>query len=141
MSGDSKEELKKSQKTYAVIGGTLLFLTVVTVAVAKVSLPVAGAIAVAMLVASLKGGLVASIFMHLNHEKRIIYEILAVTAVGFVFVITIPFLANSNQAGENIAPAPTDIHAEVQGEDHGEAAADEHGEEASTEHAEEAPAH
>lgn len=142
MSHDSPEAIKKSQLTYAAIGGVLLVLTVVTVLVGYITLPVAGAIAVALLIASLKGGLVASIFMHLNDEKKIIYALLGLTAVFLTAVLALPQITQRSQVGENIAPAPIEIHGEVASADHGE---DVHAEEPADEHseavAEEAPAH
>lgn len=142
MSKDSPEAIKKSQSTYAAIGGVLLVLTGVTVAVAFISLPVAGAIAVALLIASLKGGLVASIFMHLNHEKKIIYALLGLTAVFFTAVLALPLITQSSQVGENIAPAPIEIHGESYVADHGDdAQAEDHSEGHTEAEAEEAPAH
>ncbi|MBI4042560.1 MAG: cytochrome C oxidase subunit IV family protein, partial [Deltaproteobacteria bacterium] len=48
------------------------------------------AIAVALLVATIKGSLVASYFMHLISEKGVIYGILAFTLIFFVALLFIP---------------------------------------------------
>ena len=62
------------------VGAILLAFTGVTVALSYVHFGTQKAnIAVAMLVATLKAGLVAAIFMHLAAEKRLIYRILIFT--------------------------------------------------------------
>jgi len=62
------------------VGATLLVFTGVTVALSYVHFATQKAnIAVAMLVATFKAGLVAAIFMHLAAEKRLIYRILIFT--------------------------------------------------------------
>jgi cytochrome c oxidase subunit 4 len=81
---DSIEEIQKSKKTYLAVFGALLVGTVLTVLVAEAPgwlywLDVGehgfdkwDAI-VGMLIAGTKASLVAVIFMHLNHEKKLIY--------------------------------------------------------------------
>ena len=65
---------------YVMVGITLLVFTGITVALSYVDFGARKAnIAVAMLVATLKAGLVAAIFMHLAAEKRLIYRILIFT--------------------------------------------------------------
>ena len=67
------------------VGGTLLLFTAVTVALSYVNFGTQKAnVAVALLVATFKAGLVAAIFMHLAAEKRLIYRILIFTGF-FVF--------------------------------------------------------
>ena len=62
------------------VGALLLAFTGITVALSYVHFGTQKAnIAVAMLVATLKAGLVAAIFMHLAAEKRLIYRILIFT--------------------------------------------------------------
>ena len=77
---DSVEEIKKAKRFYLVIFGALLFGTVLTVAVATVpALDVGGhgfdkADAIlGLIIATVKASLVMLIFMHLNHEKPLIY--------------------------------------------------------------------
>jgi cytochrome c oxidase subunit 4 len=67
-----------------------MVLTIVTVAVARLHLPVKQAIAVALAVALVKGSLVAGYFMHLFHERKLIYWVLAVTVAFFFFVLILP---------------------------------------------------
>src|SRR4029077_9265978 len=72
---------------YVLVGITLLVFTGITVALSYVNFGTHKAnIAVAMLVALLKAGLVAAIFMHLAAEKRLIYRVLIFTGL-FVFAL------------------------------------------------------
>lgn len=57
-------------KVYATIFGTLVALTVITVAISRIDFGVLN-IVIAMLVASVKAMLVALFFMHLKYEKPI----------------------------------------------------------------------
>lgn len=77
---DSIEAIHKAKKTYLLVFGALLVGTVLTVLVATVpALDIGGhgfdmydAI-LGFIIASTKATLVAAIFMHLNHEKKLIY--------------------------------------------------------------------
>jgi len=67
------------------VGATLLAFTAITVALSYVNFGTQKAnVAVALLVATFKAGLVAAIFMHLSAEKRLIYRVLIFTGF-FVF--------------------------------------------------------
>ena len=79
---DSPEAIKKSVRLYTIIGLVLFCCTVLTVAVATVPALDVGIhgfdykdAIIGILIASFKAGLVAFIFMHLNHEKKMIYWI------------------------------------------------------------------
>jgi caa(3)-type oxidase subunit IV len=79
---DNIEEIQKSVKKYLIIGAALLALSGFTVWLSTVELPTHGLnILVGMIVATFKAGLVALIFMHLNHERPVIYKVLAFTVV------------------------------------------------------------
>ncbi len=79
---DNLEEIQKSVKKYLVIGATLIVFTGITVWLSYVELPTHSLnILVGMIVATFKAALVALIFMHLNHERSIIYKILFFTVV------------------------------------------------------------
>ncbi|MBM4303315.1 MAG: hypothetical protein FJ112_03190 [Deltaproteobacteria bacterium] len=84
------EEVKKHVKKYYIVFGALLCLTIVTVGISYLHLPSLHAIILAMIVASMKGGLVAAYFMHLIDEKKIIYSMLWLTLVLFGFCMLIP---------------------------------------------------
>jgi len=78
-------DVAKHIRLYITIGLTLLLFTGITVALSYVNFGTQKAnIAVALLVATFKAGLVAAIFMHLSSEKRMIYRILIFT---FFFVL------------------------------------------------------
>ena len=79
---DNIEEIQKSVRKYIIIGVALLALSGFTVWLATVELPTHGRTSlVGMIVATFKASLVALIFMHLNHERPVIYKVLAFTVV------------------------------------------------------------
>lgn len=90
MHTESVEEVRKHVRGYWLIFTTLAALTVLTVAVSYVHLPVHLAVIVALIIASVKGSLVALYFMHLVSEEKIIYWVLALTMVFFVILMLIP---------------------------------------------------
>jgi caa(3)-type oxidase subunit IV len=76
----SIEEVKKAKKLFLFIGLVLFFFTVVTVAVASVEWLDFGEhgfdhvdAIIGLTIAAFKASLVMLIFMHLNHEKPIVY--------------------------------------------------------------------
>jgi len=70
------EHVAAHVRKYVMVGVTLLTFTAITVALSYVNFGTMKAnIAVALLVATFKAGLVAAIFMHLSAEKRLIYRI------------------------------------------------------------------
>ena len=78
-------DVSKHVRGYLMVGGTLLFFTALTVFLSYVNFGSQKAnVAVAMVVATFKAGLVAYIFMHLSAEKKLIYRILIFTTI-FVF--------------------------------------------------------
>lgn len=137
----SPEEIKKHEKTFWTVGGVLFVLTILTVAVSYFHLPIAAAVLVALLVASLKGGLVAGIFMHLIAERKVIYQLLILTIVFFIALMAIPILSEGNSVGRNVQPPSQDLYKEGHDGGHAEANGDEHDDEShggdSAAHAEE----
>ena len=102
--------IKKSIRTYGFVGGMLLIFTVLTVAVNQIHLSsVALAITVALIIACMKGSMVAAIFMHLAHEKKWIYGALVLTVVFFVVLMLIPGLTIADSIG---TPSPYTVAAE-----------------------------
>ena len=59
----------------------------ITVAVNQVHLVVPLAITVALIIATIKGSMVAAVFMHLSHEKRWIYGALMLTVAFFIVLM------------------------------------------------------
>jgi cytochrome c oxidase subunit IV len=94
MDAHSADDVKKSVKTYFMIFGALMVLTIITVGVSYVHLPIAMAVLVALVVATIKGSLVAMYFMHLLHERKVIYWVLMLTVIFFVFLMFVPLLTN-----------------------------------------------
>jgi caa(3)-type oxidase subunit IV len=86
--------IQKHVRGYLMVGATLLAFTALTVALSYVHFgsPKAN-IAVAVLVATFKAGLVAAIFMHLAAEKRLIYRILIFTGFFVLGLFWLTFLA------------------------------------------------
>jgi len=77
---DSVEEIQKAKKLYLIILGALFVGTILTVAVATIpALDIGGHgldkydIILGLIIASVKASLVMYVFMHLNHEKPLIY--------------------------------------------------------------------
>jgi cytochrome c oxidase subunit 4 len=83
-------DIKAHVRTYMMVFGALMVLTIITVAVSYLDLPVLPAVVVALIIASFKASLVAMYFMHLKGEKRIIYWSLYLTAVFFVLLFALP---------------------------------------------------
>lgn len=76
------------------VGGLLLAFTAITVFLSYVNFGTDKAnIAVAILVATFKAGLVAAIFMHLSAEKKLIYRILIFTGLFVFALFWLTFLA------------------------------------------------
>jgi caa(3)-type oxidase subunit IV len=72
---------------YLVVFGTLLVLTVITVAVSYLQMPAGPAIALGLSIAVAKAALVAMFFMHLKHERQLIYVALLFTGIFFAALI------------------------------------------------------
>jgi caa(3)-type oxidase subunit IV len=91
--------IKKSIRTYLMIGAALFVFTVITVAVNQVHLAVPAAITVALIVAGIKGSMVASVFMHLSHERNWIYGSLILTVFMFLVLMFLPVFTTMNHIG------------------------------------------
>jgi len=89
-SAHGAHDIKAHVRTYFMIFGALLVLTVVTVAVSYLHLQHTEAVIVALIIATLKASLVAMFFMHLKGERRMIYWALYLTAAFFVLLFALP---------------------------------------------------
>ena len=87
-------DIRSHVKTYYMIFGALMVLTMITVGVSYLHLPIPMAIAVALVVATIKGSLVALFFMHLSDEKKLIYYVLVLTVIFFIFMMFVPLATN-----------------------------------------------
>ena len=90
MSTASAEEVRKHVKVYLMVFVALAALTALTVGVSYFHLPTPIAIMVALVIATVKGSLVAGYFMHLISEKRVIYLLLVFTVVFFIALMLLP---------------------------------------------------
>lgn len=91
------DDIRSHVKTYYMIFGALMVLTGVTVGVSYLHLSIPLAITVALLVALVKGSLVALFFMHLSNERKLIYWVLALTVIFFVFLMAVPLFTNTDK--------------------------------------------
>src|SRR5262245_61523088 len=91
---DHAADIDKQVRIYITVFVALLALTIITVAVSRFHLPIVYAVTVALLVATIKGSLVACYFMHLISERRLIYAVLALTAVFFAVLLALPSLTH-----------------------------------------------
>jgi len=96
------EEMDRHVRTYLLVFGSLLVLTLLTVGASQyLHLPVGPHIAVALLIALVKGSLVACFFMHLISERKLIMGILGLTVFFFFVLLLLPVLTSmSDQVGQ-----------------------------------------
>jgi cytochrome c oxidase subunit IV len=96
VTSDHAVDIDRHVRIYITVFVALMVLTIVTVAVSRYHLPVPIAVTVALLVATVKGSLVACYFMHLISEKKLIYAVLTLTAVFFVVLLALPVVTVSD---------------------------------------------
>lgn len=119
---DSPEALQKSLRLYKMIGLVLFAGTVITVLVAtrpeldfgKHGFDTADMV-LGLLIASVKATLVAAIFMHLNHEKSLIYWLFGFGIVAAFFLVALIALAkwdpiHYNGFGNGVPGSEQDAH-------------------------------
>jgi cytochrome c oxidase subunit 4 len=87
-------EIKKSVRTYMTVFAMLMAFTIITVAASRFHLAVPVAITVALIIAAMKGSMVAAVFMHLSHEKRFVYGTLLLTAAFFLVLLLLPLFTS-----------------------------------------------
>ena len=88
---NSPEAVKKEIKKYLYVFGALAVLTIITVAISLLHLPIHLAVLIAMIVAIIKGSLVAAFFMHLISERKLVYAVLVLTVFFFGVLIWAPW--------------------------------------------------
>ncbi|MGH2626385.1 MAG: cytochrome C oxidase subunit IV family protein [Anaerolineales bacterium] len=99
MSGHDVEAIRRQTRTYVLVFAALAVLTIVTVAASRLDLSTGMTIAVALLIAVVKGSLVAGYFMHLIDERRVIYWLLLLTVVFFVALMFLPLGGAADSIG------------------------------------------
>ena len=113
------EDVQAHIQLYKKIGAALMVLTVVTVLASFLPVGIALGVVVALIIATVKGSLVASYFMHLVGERKSIYFTLLLTGFFFLLLIFIPLLGHSNTYGRKMIVPNADATVAA---DHGEAA-------------------
>ncbi|MGN6185563.1 MAG: cytochrome C oxidase subunit IV family protein [Thermoanaerobaculia bacterium] len=110
---NSPDAIRKEIRKYLLVLGALAVLTIITVAISYLHLETHEAIALALVVATVKGSLVAAFFMHLISERKLIYGVLLFTVFFFFVLIWAPWhhRHNAEQSFEGYdvnasAPAP-----------------------------------
>lgn len=100
---DSPEAIRKTVRLYMIVGFTLFVMTTLTWAVA--SLPsfdfgIHGFdrvdCIIGLSIAAFKASLVAAIFMHLNHEKKTVYWLIAAGVCAVTSLVAFTALALSD---------------------------------------------
>ena len=111
MASDSPEEIHKNIKQFWTVGIILCICTCITVALGKLDfldfyLPGIDwvDIVIGLLVAVIKSSFVALIFMHLNHEKGLVYKTLLFTLAFATSLMGLTLFAKAD---------PIKIHADV----------------------------
>ncbi len=97
----SAHDIPSQIKIYKIVGAALILGTIITVMAANVHLGILLGIIVAIIIASVKGALVAGYFMHLFSERRLIYGVLALTAVFVVALIGLLLFSYGDQQGHH----------------------------------------
>jgi cytochrome c oxidase subunit 4 len=95
-SSDHAADIDRHVRVYITVFVALMALTIITVAISYLHLPLPFAVTAALLVATIKGSLVACYFMHLISEKKLIYAVLGLTAVFFVVLLALPSVTVHN---------------------------------------------
>ena len=105
---NSPETIRKEVRKYLTVFAALAGLTIITVAIAQLHLPTWQAVTLALIVASIKGGLVAAVFMHLISEKKLIFIVLAFTFFFFGMLMWGPWHHRYDSMGQSNTshPAP-----------------------------------
>lgn len=96
--------VQKNIRKYMMIGGALYLATIITVGASYLQVGIAVGIVVALLIATVKGSMVAAVFMHLSDEKNWIYGSLLLTVFFFVALMLLPMLTGADAIGVH-APA------------------------------------
>ena len=84
-------------RVYLTVFGALAVLTVTTVLASYLDISTSEAIFFALVIASVKGSLVAGYFMHLISEKATITWVLMLTAIFFFVLMFLPLMSAIDQ--------------------------------------------
>jgi len=87
-------DIKKEVKKYLIVFAALLVLTVVTVSASNLEFGVTLGVIVALIIATVKGYLVACNFMHLTSEKKLVYFVLILAAICVIALMFVFFIGH-----------------------------------------------
>ena len=107
MHSDS-ESVRKAIRLYLTIGVALLVFTAITVAANRFHFVVPIAITVSLIIATIKGSMVASVFMHLSNERRWIYGALLLTVAFFIVLMCVPLFTTMDSIGTPVKAVPVE---------------------------------
>ena len=131
MSAATHADIQKHIKSYVMVFVALAVLTVITVAASYWHIGTVPGIILAMIIASIKGTLVAGVFMHLFDEKKMIYWVLGLTMFFFALLLALPVMTSGPDEAFYSAPAlqekAHDDHGAGREAAAGHEAADDHG--------------
>ena len=96
-SGHDTKDIQQHIKVYMCVFTALAVLTLVTVGASYLDLSSGEAILLALIIASVKGSLVAGYFMHLITEKQTIVWILILTFTFFLVLMFFPLITATDQ--------------------------------------------
>ncbi len=95
--GGSHADISKHVRVYIMVFVALAIGTVITVAAARVDLGGHTNVIVALLIATVKATLVATIFMHLKWERSLwIWYSLGICAIFFAVLLALPVLTTND---------------------------------------------
>lgn len=106
MSTSDHADVSVQVRGYLMVFGTLMVLTIVTVAASYLNLPVGPTVALGLTIAAVKASLVGAFFMHLRHEKAWIYGALSLTAVLAVALFSFTLWTEADHAPGTQFAAP-----------------------------------
>lgn len=118
------QSVKKEVRTYMMVFLALGILTIITVAISYLHLPVLGAVILALIVATIKAGLVAGFFMHLISERQCIYALLIFAGIFFVSLLFLPlgnhsdYITGTVDVSRELLAANAQEHAAAPAESH-----------------------
>ncbi len=98
------EDIKKHVRVYIIVFVALAALTLITVSASTLEVSTGVHIAIALLIAVVKGSLVASYFMHLISEKKLIFGVLIFTVIFFAGLLILPVSDLSSHGSTNNVP-------------------------------------
>jgi len=94
MSDNHAVDIDKHVRVYMIVFASLAVLTCVTVGVYYLPLGPTASIVLALVIATVKGSLVACYFMHLISEKKFVYLLLIAVGIFFVSLLLFPVLTS-----------------------------------------------